>query len=181
MASVEDALPSVPAKAGTPTAARSKARRMSMSPEMGVTKPKASLPFTMEVVGTYSCHGVEPGLRQGETSAKINQDRGCVCSPFGPEKGKKTMALFCVFDGHGAQGDKVSQYATTQIQALLEEHAELESKPEKALSEVFLAVDKGLQRDVTIDAELSGTTVYALWLTYHGLLTMAHLLWLCSP
>tara|TARA_B100000795_G_scaffold259801_1_gene235089 strand:- start:41 stop:175 length:135 start_codon:yes stop_codon:yes gene_type:complete len=39
---------------------------------MGVTKPRASLPFTMEVVGTYSCHGVEPGMRQGETSAKIN-------------------------------------------------------------------------------------------------------------
>ena len=170
-------MPSVPAKAGTPTAARSKARRMSMSPEMGVTKPTASLPFTMEVVGTYSCHGVEPGLRQGETSAKINQDRGCVCSPFGPEKGKKTMALFCVFDGHGAQGDKVSQYATTQVQALLEEHAELESKPEKALSEVFLAVDKSLKRDATIDAELSGTTVYALY----GLLTMAELLWLYSP
>ena len=44
------------------------------SPEMGVTKPRASLPFTMEVVGTYSCHGVEPGMRQGETSAKINPD-----------------------------------------------------------------------------------------------------------
>ena len=110
-------------------------------------------------------------MRQGETSAKINQDRGCVCSPFGPEKGTKTMALFCVFDGHGAQGDKVSQYATTQIQALLEEHAELESKPEKALSEVFVSVDKNLQRDATIDAELSGTTVRA----------MAYLLWLYSP
>ena len=44
------------------------------SPEMGVTKPRASLPFTMEVVGTYSCHGVEPGMRQGETSAKSNPD-----------------------------------------------------------------------------------------------------------
>ena len=41
---------------------------------MGVTKPRASLPFTMEVVGTYSCHGVEPGMRQGETSAKSNPD-----------------------------------------------------------------------------------------------------------
>ena len=49
---------------------------------MGVVKEKASLPFPLETVGTYSCHGVEPGMRQGETSAKINQDRGCVCSPF---------------------------------------------------------------------------------------------------
>jgi len=72
------------------------------SPEMGVIKPKALLPFSVESVGTYSCHGVEPGIRQGETSAKINQDRGCVCFPFGSDSATKTMALMCVFDGHGA-------------------------------------------------------------------------------
>lgn len=72
------------------------------SPEMGVIKPKALLPFTVESVGTYSCHGVEPGIRQGETSAKINQDRGCVCFPFGSDSATKTMTLMCVFDGHGA-------------------------------------------------------------------------------
>ena len=69
---------------------------------MGVIKPKALLPFAVEAVGTYSCHGVEPGIRQGETSAKINQDRGCVCFPFGSDSATKPMALFCVFDGHGA-------------------------------------------------------------------------------
>ena len=69
---------------------------------MGVIKPKALLPFTVESVGTYSCHGVEPGIRQGETSAKINQDRGCVCFPFGSDSATKTMTLMCVFDGHGA-------------------------------------------------------------------------------
>ena len=73
---------------------------------MGVIKPKALLPFALETVGTYSCHGVEPGMRQGETSAKINQDRGCVCYPFGPEGCQKTMALFCVFDGHGASSGR---------------------------------------------------------------------------
>ena len=67
---------------------------------MGVIKPKALLPFAVEAVGTYSCHGVEPGIRQGETSAKINQDRGCVCFPFGSDSATKPMALFCVFDGH---------------------------------------------------------------------------------
>ena len=116
---------------GTPTAGGRRARRMSMrcargtqplwhpcgtpkrhprlihfavpgSPEMGVIKPKALLPFSVESVGTYSCHGVEPGIRQGETSAKINQDRGCVCFPFGSDSATKTMALMCVFDGHGA-------------------------------------------------------------------------------
>ena len=128
MAGVDKDLPSVtPKKAEGGTAASGRRpRRMSMrcvarhpftqscaavgapflprlpgSPEMGVIKPKALLPFTLEVVGTYSCHGVEPGMRQGETSAKINQDRGCVCYPFGGESATKTMALFCVFDGHG--------------------------------------------------------------------------------
>ena len=128
VAGVEEALPVAGAKkGGTPTAGGRRARRMSMrcargtpaplapqrhrsptpgsvpgSPEMGVIKPKALLPFAVEAVGTYSCHGVEPGIRQGETSAKINQDRGCVCFPFGSDSATKPMALFCVFDGHGA-------------------------------------------------------------------------------
>ena len=44
--------------------------------------------------------------------------------------------------------------------------------PSQALTEVFMAVDKNLQRDTSIDAELSGTTVYLLWL---------YLLWLYLP
>lgn len=129
-----------------------------MSPEMGVIKPKALLPFALETVGTYSCHGVEPGMRQGETSAKINQDRGCVCYPFGPEGCQKTMALFCVFDGHGACGDKVSHYAMNQIQQKLEEHPAIVDNPEKAMKETFVEVDASLRKDQSIDAELSGTT-----------------------
>jgi serine/threonine protein phosphatase PrpC len=131
---------------------------MSMSPEMGVIKPKALLPFTVESVGTYSCHGVEPGIRQGETSAKINQDRGCVCFPFGSDSATKTMTLMCVFDGHGAQGDKVSHYVMNEVQKKLEDHPTLESNPEKAMKDVFVDVDNALRKDPTIDAELSGTT-----------------------
>jgi len=131
---------------------------MSMSPEMGVIKPKALLPFAVEAVGTYSCHGVEPGIRQGETSAKINQDRGCVCFPFGSDSATKLMALFCVFDGHGAQGDKVSHYVMNEVQKKLEDHPTLESNPEKALKDVFIDVDNTLRKDASIDAELSGTT-----------------------
>jgi len=157
---VEGALPEVPAKGESSPASSGgrRQRRMSMSPEMGVIKPKALLPFSLETVGTYSCHGVEPGHRQGETSAKINQDRGCVCYPFGPEGNNLTMALFCVFDGHGACGDKVSHYTMNQIQCKLEEHECLISDPEKALKKVFLDVDSALKKDASIDAELSGTT-----------------------
>lgn len=132
-------------------------RRVSMSPEMGVVKPKATLPFPPEIVGTYSCHGVEPGMMAGQTSAKINQDRGAVCYPFGPDD-KYKQALFMVFDGHGAQGDKVSHYSMNNIQAQLEDHAKLYSSPGDALKEIFVKVDKELRADSSIDAELSGTT-----------------------
>ena len=54
---------------------------ISMSPEMG-QKPKVALTFPVELVGTFSCHGDEPGRMAGQTHAKINQDRGCVASPF---------------------------------------------------------------------------------------------------
>ncbi len=126
---------------------------------MGVIKPRALLPFAPEVVGTYSCHGVEPGIRAGETSAKINQDRGCVCYPFGPDtEGGDVMALFCVFDGHGANGDKVSHYAMNNVQYKLEQHPDLMTDPAKALKDTYLAVDDELHKDPSVDAELSGTT-----------------------
>ena len=126
---------------------------------MGVVKPKDQLPFELKAVGTYSCHGVEPGMRAGETSAKINQDRGCVCFPFGMENQTKyKQALFCVYDGHGALGDKVSHYAMNRIQEELEKHAALDADPEKALKETFVSVDNALKADKSIDAELSGTT-----------------------
>ena len=39
--------------------------------------------------------------------AKINQDRGCVVTPIGPDKEEYKMVLFCVYDGHGATGEVV--------------------------------------------------------------------------
>jgi len=139
---------------------------MSMSPEMGVVKPKATLPFPLDAVGTYSCHGVEPGMRAGETSAKINQDRGCVCYPFG-EQPDYNQALFCVYDGHGALGDKVSHYVMNKVQEELEQHPGLKDDPKTALKQTFVKVDDMLKKDKTIDAELSGTTaVVVLYRVY---------------
>lgn len=77
------------------------------------------LPFPREVLGTYSCHGIEPIYddsccdEEGENEhdnvdgeinknnrpsfvAKINQDRGVVAQPFGS---CPRTALFGVFDG----------------------------------------------------------------------------------
>ena len=61
-------------------------------------------PFPPNIVGVFSCHGVEPGEdAYGEecVNDKINQDRGCVVCPY---RGTKNDSLFMVLDGHGDQG-----------------------------------------------------------------------------
>jgi len=106
------------------------------------TAPDRVLPFPRKVVGTYSCHGMEPvydsdysdssddndndnnlesengGERNGSKStAKINQDRGGIAYPYGDST---TQALFAVYDGHGDGGEMVSQYALGEVSRLLE-------------------------------------------------------------
>ena len=68
--------------------------------------PDDDLPFPRDVVGTYSCHGVEPiydddSLFQPSEdkltmAAKTNQDRGGVAFPYG---NSSRTALFAVYDG----------------------------------------------------------------------------------
>jgi len=149
-----------------------RARRLSMSPEMGVVKPREQLPFPPEVVGTYSCHGVEPGARAGQTAAKINQDRGCVCYPFGP---KGDMALFCVYDGHGANGDKVSHFVMNEVQTTVEDLLGKGQSPKQALTTAFEEADSSLAKNKAIDAELSGTT--AVVVLYHFESPTSHKMW----
>ena len=43
---------------------------------------------------------------------KINQDRGCVVYPY---NGMADEGLFCVMDGHGEHGDKVSEFVMRQV------------------------------------------------------------------
>ena len=132
--------------------------RMSVSPEMGVNRRKETLPFPHEYVGTFSCHGVEPCPPFGEVCAKVNQDRGCVVYPYGPDSSEYEQALFCVYDGHGALGHRVSQFAMIKLQEKLEAHPTLYSDPPTALKETFVAVDEELKLDRKVDAELSGTS-----------------------
>ena len=99
------------------------------------TAPDTALPFPRRIVGTYSCHGMEPvyddsdyehsegsssddDKKEGQTVAKINQDRGGVAYPFA---NSEYCALFGVYDGHGEGGEMVSQYALGEVQRLLEE------------------------------------------------------------
>ncbi len=81
------------------------------SSEIGVVQEKKP-PFPPTILGTYSCHGIEPGIDDETIHEKINQDRGCVVYPY---NSKKNEALFMVLDGHGEHGDKVSEFVMRQV------------------------------------------------------------------
>lgn len=69
--------------------------------------------FSTDILGSYSCHGIEPSDDDdGGVHQKTNQDRGCVVYPF---NNSTADALFMVLDGHGEQGDLVSEYVMRQV------------------------------------------------------------------
>ena len=153
-----------------------KARRLSVSPEMG-QKSVVPVSFNPELCGTYSCHGIEPMGATG-AKAKINQDRGCVVTPFAePEDGSYVQALFCVYDGHGASGDKASEFTMRKVADLVEQKLTAGIKEPEALRTAFLETDALLKADRTIDAELSGTTAVAMLLRQTGSKREAWLAW----
>ena len=118
--------------------------------------PKVPLPFREGIVGTFSCHGIEPSyLDTRPFIAKINQDRGVCVYPFA---GQEQMALFAVFDGHGEVGDKVSEFCMYELPKTLEAHPALHTDLVRAFKETFLAVDERLARRPDIEAFYSGTT-----------------------
>ena len=57
------------------------------------------------------------GVFRVRVKHKINQDRGCVAYPY---NGSTQQALFMVLDGHGAEGDLVSEFVMRQIVVSLE-------------------------------------------------------------
>ena len=65
------------------------------------------------------CKGIEPGEDEdGEDAVhdKINQDRGCVVYPY---RSSEEEALFMVLDGHGEQGDRISEFVMRQVRKYL--------------------------------------------------------------
>ena len=85
------------------------------SSEIGVTVEKAP-PFPHNILGTFSCHGIEPEYSEDDEEVgviqKINQDRGCVVYPFNKSR---AQALLMVLDGHGSQGNRVSEFAMRHV------------------------------------------------------------------
>lgn len=138
------------------------------STEIGVRQEKKA-PFDSSYMGTYSCHGIEPGEdfeddmdydEEVPPHDKINQDRGCVVFPFG--KSNK-QALFVVMDGHGEQGDAVSEFVMRQLVVSLEKHDDLDRDPVGALRDTFIRTNMALML-APINYMTSGTTVTSLYM-----------------
>lgn len=127
--------------------------------------PDDDLPFPRHVVGTYSCHGVEPlydssssdneDHQRSKSIAKINQDRGGVAYPYG---NCPRTSLLAAYDGHGDGGELVAQYALHQVQRLLEKHPCFESNIREAMIQTFLKVDESLTEETNIEPWYSGCT-----------------------
>jgi len=141
-----------------------KRRGSYQSPEMTAlegTAMMAELPLPEHRVGTWSNHGIKPGI-SGKPSAKINQDRGQITYPFA---GDRRMAMFCVYDGHGVNGEQVSEFAMLKMPDLLEAEPErVHSDTSNLLIEAFERTDKEL-RESSIASAVSGSTGVVVLLT----------------
>ena len=127
------------------------------------------LPFPRHIVGTYSCHGIEPvfdyegddgddqhHFKLPACAAKINQDRGGVAFPYA---NNSRMAIFAVYDGHGEGGEHIAQYALHEIPKRLEQHEDfLKGGFEAAFKDVFVNVDRDLTLIQDITPMYSGCT-----------------------
>jgi len=127
-----------------------------------------SLPDAAETaaIGSITSHGSKWDSKGKHT--EINQDRGCVVTPFA---GDETALLACVFDGHGPQGEQVSEYIVAELPKLLEESLLERAKAaglsstallsdeavEAALSHAFVTADINL-RESEVPSHKSGTT-----------------------
>lgn len=121
---------------------KQQARRTTIyaSTEIGVRQEKVP-PFPDNYLGTFSCHGIEPSDDDEGVHDKINQDRGCVVYPY---NSSMETALFMALDGHGEQGDAVSEFVMKQIVVSLEKHPGLLDDPVLALTETFVKTNIAL-------------------------------------
>mmetsp|Transcript_4041 Transcript_4041/g.6265 ORF Transcript_4041/g.6265 Transcript_4041/m.6265 type:complete len:564 (+) Transcript_4041:52-1743(+) len=150
------------------------------SKEIGVTQEKKP-PFPPMVLGTFSCHGIEPApvnpMEEEEEDEpededdsgdeykgivqKTNQDRGCVVYPY---NNSTREALFMCLDGHGEQGDRVSEFAMRNIVHQIEKN--LKEDPEnveEALTTSFIHANTALMT-TPIKYMTSGSTCVTIYI-----------------
>ena len=84
------------------------------------TAGAVALPFPKDKIGLNSNHGIKPSASFSGVTAKINQDRGLVSYPFCNDP---RQILLAVYDGHGPNGEKISEFASFMYVELLEAEA----------------------------------------------------------
>jgi serine/threonine protein phosphatase PrpC len=162
--------PSEQPKTAEKSAALHGSQVITIGMEMG-TEENSGLSFDASIVGTYSCHGQEPG-KEGCAVAKINQDCACMGHPFA---GLKGTAIFSVYDGHGKYGHEVSQEAMHTIFHMLEESAdELYDEPAGTLADAFEACNMHLrlmacEPEIEVNSLESGTCAAVAYLHHREL------------
>ena len=108
--------------------------------------------FHPERVGAYTQAGLRASQRRLIT--KVNQDRSCVCYPFGPSEAD---VFFGMYDGHGENGHDVSEFTARQVQHFVQTHPEFLTDPGSSLRYAFEHADHLLESG-KINAAQSGTT-----------------------
>eukprot|EP01038_Epipyxis_sp_PR26KG_P007468 gene7468-10179_t len=101
-------------------------------------------------------------MATNKSCLKINQDRACIVHPYNSNKNEY---LFVVLDGHGSDGEKVSEFAMRQVLSSLEyDSSILLSNPEIALKNSFLVANSNLKNVQTIEYGGSGSTCIVVYL-----------------
>ena len=153
-----------------------------------IKEDESLLPFPRDIVGTYSCHGVEPlydsdydhdedddGNGQSRADAEDSDDdvKGAArtagdntVAKINQDRGGVAFpygncprtALFAAYDGHGDGGEYVAQYALHEVQRRLEQHPTFDTDITKAFHDTFVGVDEDLQTIPEIEALYAGAT-----------------------
>lgn len=108
--------------------------------------------FIVNSYGGYSKKGYAP-----YNPKKKNQDALIMA-----EDPKTRSLLFCVMDGHGEDGDKVSQNIKTRLANYLFKHRDFGTDIKAALTDVIQKCESEVLRDPSIETDFSGTTFTCL-------------------
>lgn len=104
--------------------------------------------FIINSYGGYSKKGYAP-----YNPKKKNQDALIMA-----EDPKTRSLLFCVMDGHGEDGDKVSQNIKSKFANYLFKHRDFGTDIRAALTEVVQRCEAEVLREASIETDFSGTT-----------------------
>jgi len=104
--------------------------------------------FIINSYGGYSKKGYAP-----YNPKKKNQDALIMA-----EDPKTRSLLFCVMDGHGEDGDKVSQHIKSKFANYLFKHKDFANDMRAALTDVIARCETEVIRESSIETDFSGTT-----------------------